>query len=152
MPKSRHLTADLSRLEDSRRKLLRALGDIPSSQLYARQLIGEVAETLRELAAEDRSALGRNPPLAMYFNPSKLRTTARTSDIIARHVSAIIYMHDADGRMYVHGFGSEPVMRHRGAELVLSELSRDSNVRAIAVRDGSVRLVHADGLTLWGDY
>lgn len=95
----------------------------------------------------------RNPPLVTYFNPGRSLTKPfRTSDIIARHVSAIIYMHDEDGRMYVHGFGHEPVMRHRGAELVLSELSRESDVRAIALPDGSVRLVHADGLTLWGDY
>jgi hypothetical protein len=94
----------------------------------------------------------RNPPLVTYFNPPKLRTAERQGNVIARHVSAIVYMHDEDGRLYVHGFGSEPVMRQRGAELTLSELSRDSNVRAIALRDGSVQLVHADGLTLWGDY
>jgi len=131
---------------------LRALGDIPSSQLYARQLIGDVAETLRVLANEDRSELRPNPPLVTYFNPPTLRTLGKRSDTIARNVSAIIYMHDEDGRLYVHGFGREPVMRQRGAELTLSELSRDSNVRAVALRDGSVRLVHADGLTLWGDY
>ena len=94
-----------------------------------------------------------NPPLVTYFNPpGRLKTAFRNSDIIARNVSAIIYMHHEDGRMYVHGFGQEPVMRHRGSELVLSELSRESNVRAVALPDGSVRLVHADGLTLWGDY
>lgn len=91
--------------------------------------------------------------LVTYFNPPRnLRTVAKGDDVIARHVAAIIYMHDEDGRMYVHGFGREPVMRQRGAELTLSELSRDSNVRALALRDGSVKLVHADGLTLWGDY
>lgn len=93
-----------------------------------------------------------NPPLVTFFNPPRLRAAERGSDVIARHVSAIIYMHDEDGRMYVHGFGHEPVMRQSGNSLTLSGLSRDSNVRAIALRDGSVRLVHAEGLHIWGDY
>lgn len=91
------------------------------------------------------------PPLVI-FNPHRKLSSRRGSDIIARHVSAIIYVHQEDGGLYVHGFGHEPVMRQQSGVLTLSELSHDSNVRAIAQRDGSVRLVHADGLTLWGEY
>lgn len=89
--------------------------------------------------------------LAVYGNPRRL-LSFRGSDIIARHVSAIIYVHHEDGGLYVHGFGREPTIRNMKDTLTLSGLAHDSNVRAIALRDGSVRLVHADGLTLWGEY
>lgn len=81
-----------------------------------------------------------------------LKKPFRTSDIIARHVCAIIYVHAEDGGLYVHGFGHEPVMRQSGGSLTLSQLSRDSNVRAVAMPNGEVLLSHADGRSLWGDY
>lgn len=85
-------------------------------------------------------------------NPSRLRRAFRGSDIIARDVSAIIYVHAEDGGLYVHGFGHEPVMRQRGGDLTLSNLSRDSGVRAFGLPDGTVSLAHDKGLALWGDY
>lgn len=148
MPNKRHL-ADDAALFDRIEAAARAILNVPSAghvTHYARSILGMVDE----LRARDAS-VGRNPALVTYFNPPKLRGVRR-GDVIARHVSAIIYMHDEDGRMYCHGFGREPVMRQRGRDLTLSELSRDSNVKAIANPDGSVLLVHADGLTLWGEY
>jgi len=85
-------------------------------------------------------------------NPPRMRRAFRGSDLIARDVSAIIYVHAEDGGLYVHGFGHEPIMRQRGGDLTLSNLSRDSDVRAFGLPDGTVSLAHAKGLALWGDY
>lgn len=92
----------------------------------------------------------RNPPLVTYGNPRHI-AVRRETDIIARNVAAIIYRHDVDGDIYVHPFGNGHVPES-GKVVRLSDLDFGSNVRAIAMRDGSVRLVHADGLTLWGEY
>lgn len=94
----------------------------------------------------------RNPLLAVYGNPRRRLESRYGSDLIAKHICAIIYVHAEDGEVYVHGFGHEPTMEQRGDKLILSNLCLDSNVRAVAQRDGSVRLVHADGLNLWGEY
>lgn len=83
---------------------------------------------------------------------NRIRRPFRASDIIARHVSAIIYVHAEDGGLYVHGFGHEPIMRQSGGSLTLSDLSRDSNVEAIGMPDGTVTLRHNQRLSLWGDY
>ena len=151
MPDRRHL-ADDAALFDKIESAARAMLQVPSAG-YVTHYARDIVRWVQQLRERDASVARWNPPLVTFFNPPKLRTPGgRGSDIIARNVSAIIYQHDEDGRMYVHGFGREPVMRQRGTELTLSELSRDSNVRAIALRDGAVKLVHADGLTLWGDY
>jgi hypothetical protein len=79
----------------------------------------------------------------------------RDSDIIAQDVLAIVYRHREDGEFYAHGFGGRDpkIITLRGGEgITLKGLAQKSDVLAIAERDGSVHLVHSDGLRIWGEY
>lgn len=126
---------------------MRALGELAHGDAGAvRQALAFLVGELDTLEARDMAET------VVQRNPAKLRRAFRGRDVIARHVSAIIYVHAEDGGLYVHGFGHEPTMQQRGGVLALSNLSKDSNVQAFGQPDGSVRLAHSGGLTLWGDY
>lgn len=88
-----------------------------------------------------------NPVLAAFANPK------RKNDVMSRHVLAIVYVHNDDGKLYVHGFGGrDPKIIDRPDGVTLKGIARRSDVLALAEDDGSVHLAHADGLPIWGEY
>lgn len=88
----------------------------------AEAAIAEAVE--KEIAKTTR----KNPTLVTFSNPSK----SGRAGMLSKRAYEVRYKHIEDGHAYKHEFGPG----------VCIEL----------LRDGSVRLFHKDGKSLWGDF
>lgn len=76
--------------------------------------------------------------------------------VLSRDVKAIVYRHIDDGKLYVHAFGPSGdavELRDVDGGVTIDNLpKRSTNVRAVAVADGTVRLEDGGGKSLWGTF
>lgn len=72
----------------------------------------------------------------------------KTSD----DVQAIVYRHEEDGKLYVHGFGDADLdLTTRDGKLIIDGLKDETDVQMFAQPDGSVRIASRDGSPVWED-
>lgn len=104
----------------------------------------------RALAIRDLASRMRLQALrSVHVNPKRVRRAMKMSD----HVQAIVYVHEADGEFYVHGFGDAhlDLQVERGV-LCIEGLKDRTHVQMFAEPDGSVSIVGVDGQRLWEDF
>lgn len=95
------------------------------------------------------TALREQVRAGVHVNPGKHKAGGmKMSD----HVQAIIYTHADDDRFYCHGFGDAQIdLTTRGDALRIEGLKDRTNVKMLAMSDGSIRIAGRDGQRLWED-
>lgn len=101
------------------------------------------------------SGVHANPPLLIFGNPRRrVRRNPSAGEKFSSNVLAVLYVHDADGENYAHGFANAELdlQTLRDGTVKIGGLPMETEVEMIAQDDGSVLLRGKHGQRLWDTF
>jgi hypothetical protein len=90
----------------------------------------------------------KNPMLALFGNPSKLRCALREGEVLSHNVQAVLYLRDDDGEPYAHAYGlkrDDDLKLKTGAngDVTLGGLADETGMALVGLPNGEVVICDA---------
>lgn len=90
----------------------------------------------------------RNPILALFGNPSKMKRAIECGEVLSHNVQAVLYVRDDDGEEYAHGYGLDDdndlqLKTHRDGSVTIGGLKRETGFALVGLPSGEVVICDA---------